>query len=148
MNWHTKAFSELTTTELYKLLKARTDVFVVEQNCAYPELDNLDQESMHLYLEEEGEVAALVRIIPAGNKYTEASIGRVMVVNKFRGKGYARDVMEKALQFITEEWKESRIKIQAQEYLKAFYQSFGFKQMTEPYLDDGILHIDMIWESK
>ncbi|WP_042220430.1 GNAT family N-acetyltransferase [Oceanobacillus manasiensis] len=148
MNWHIKSFSELTNIELYNLLKARTDVFVVEQNCAYPELDNYDQESMHLYVEEEGEIAALVRIIPAGNKYKEASIGRVMVVNKFRGKGYAKQVMERALHFITEEWKETGIKIQAQEYLKVFYQGLGFKQITEPYLDDGILHIDMNWEPK
>ncbi|WP_404457485.1 GNAT family N-acetyltransferase [Oceanobacillus kapialis] len=148
MNWQLKSFSELTNTELYKLLKARTEVFVVEQNCAYPELDDYDQGSMHLYLEDEGELAALVRLIPSGLKYAEASIGRVMVVKEFRGKGYAREVMEKAINVIANDWKEAKIKIQAQEYLKIFYESLGFKQVSDPYLDDGILHIDMFWESK
>ncbi|MFD2627240.1 GNAT family N-acetyltransferase [Oceanobacillus kapialis] len=148
MNWQLKSFSELTNTELYKLLKARTEVFVVEQNCAYPELDDYDQGSMHLYLEDEGELAALVRLIPSGLKYAEASIGRVMVVKEFRGKGYAREVMEKAINVIANDWKEAKIKIQAQEYLKMFYESLGFKQVSDPYLDDGILHIDMFWESK
>lgn len=148
MNWQLKSFSELTNTELYKLLKARTEVFVVEQNCAYPELDDYDQGSMHLYLEDEGELAALVRLIPSGLKYAEASIGRVMVVKEFRGKGYAREVMEKAINVIANDWKEPKIKIQAQEYLKMFYESLGFKQISDAYLDDGILHIDMNWEPK
>ncbi|WP_047981011.1 GNAT family N-acetyltransferase [Ornithinibacillus contaminans] len=149
MEWHVKKFHDMEIDELYALLKARVDVFVVEQNCPYPELDNYDQESVHYYVTVDGKIAANVRLLPKGLKYEDAaSIGRVLVVSEFRGNGYARILLEKAIQYIWENWREEVIKIQAQTYLKDFYGSLGFVQISEPYLEDGIPHIDMIRAQK
>lgn len=146
MKWHLKTFEQLSVLELYKLLQARVDVFVVEQECAYPELDDYDQGSLHLYLEMDGKVAANLRLLPAGTKYPEASIGRVLVTKDYRGKGYAQEMMRRAIGHMRDEWKVEKIRIQAQSYLKEFYGSFGFRQISDSYLEDGIPHIDMIWE--
>ncbi|WP_010651783.1 GNAT family N-acetyltransferase [Oceanobacillus massiliensis] len=146
MKWMMKEFNELTNEQLYQLLKARIDVFVVEQKCAYPELDNYDQNSLHLFLLVGDEIAANIRILPKNTKYKEVSIGRVLVVEKFRGKGYARAILERGIEFIHKDWKEDKIHIQAQVYLNEFYSSLGFKQISDIYLEDDIPHIDMIWE--
>lgn len=148
MGWHIKTYQQLTKDELYGLLKARVDVFVVEQKCPYPDLDNFDQESIHLFLKINGEIAANVRILPKNSKYPEVSIGRVMVVKKFRGNNFACEIMQKAMDYVVDEWKESTIKIQGQLYLKKFYSSLGFRQISESYLEDDIPHIDMLWEQK
>ncbi|MUK89761.1 GNAT family N-acetyltransferase [Ornithinibacillus sp. L9] len=145
MEWNIKEFNELPNDELYELLKARIDVFVVEQNCPYPELDNYDQQSLHYYLKVNNEIAAIVRLLPKGLKYKNAaSIGRVMVVKKFRGNGYAKELMLKAIDYISNEWGTDKIKIQAQVYLREFYGSLGFEQISEEYLEDDIPHIDML----
>lgn len=144
MEWHVKTFQELSNEELYQLLKARTDVFVVEQNCPYPELDNYDQVSIHYFSKVNNEIAAYVRILPKESKYLEVSIGRVMVAKKYRGYGYARELMQKAIDFVVDDWAETKIKIQAQVYLENFYFSLGFRKITATYLEDGIPHIDMI----
>ncbi|GIO27157.1 GNAT family N-acetyltransferase [Ornithinibacillus bavariensis] len=147
MHWQLKSFNELTVQELYGILKARTDIFVVEQECPYPELDNYDQKSLHYYLTVEGEIAAYVRLLPKGLVYKETpAIGRVLVVEKFRSRGYAREIMENALHIIDEKWQESSVRIQAQAYLKGFYESLGFQQISSEYLEDGIPHIDMLLE--
>lgn len=127
-------------------MKARVDVFVVEQECAYEEIDNYDQAAMHLFLTINNYVAAYVRILPSKTKYDEVSIGRVLVTKAYRGKGHAKLVMEKAIQFVMDEWQEKTIKIQAQEYLHKFYSNLGFVQISDVYLDDNIPHVDMIWE--
>ncbi|MGY0693647.1 GNAT family N-acetyltransferase [Virgibacillus sp. FSP13] len=146
--WYIKSFQEIPAEELYQLIKARIDVFVVEQTCPYEELDNNDQDAIHYFLKIDDEVAAYVRILPKGLKYPEASIGRVLVVKKFRGNGYAKQIMQKAIAFVRDEWKENKIKIQAQEYLQHFYASFGFEQISDVYLEDDIPHVDMIWREK
>ncbi|MFC3039332.1 GNAT family N-acetyltransferase [Virgibacillus xinjiangensis] len=146
MEWHYRKFNELSNNELYNLLKARVEVFVVEQDCPYPELDDYDQKAVHCYLDIKGEPAALVRLLPAGSKFEHPSIGRVMVAEKHRGKGYGKEVMKRAMAYITEVWSEDSIHIMAQEYLKQFYMSLGFRQASEMYLEDNIPHIDMIWE--
>ncbi|WP_226672129.1 GNAT family N-acetyltransferase [Rossellomorea aquimaris] len=146
MTWKVKSFNELSTHELYEILKVRTAVFVVEQECAYPEVDGKDLFSYHLYKEENGEVAAYARLLPAGVSYDEPSIGRVLVKESYRGRGFAGELMRRGLAFIQKEWGDQPVKIQAQEYLKEFYGSFGFKAITETYLDDGIPHIDMMLE--
>ncbi|WP_099156511.1 GNAT family N-acetyltransferase [Virgibacillus ndiopensis] len=148
MHWYIKSFQEFSAEELYQIIKVRVDVFVVEQACAYDELDNYDQSSIHYYLKVDNEIAAYVRIVPKGSKYPEVSIGRVLVTEKFRGHGFAKQIMQHAIDYIVDEWNEYKIKIQAQEYLKKFYASFGFKQISESYLEDDIPHIDMIWEKK
>ncbi|AZB42465.1 GNAT family N-acetyltransferase [Bacillus sp. FJAT-42376] len=144
MGWEIKSFQELSAETLYSILRERTQVFVVEQNCPYLEVDGKDLASFHLYHEIDGEITAYARLLPAGISFPEASIGRVLVKAEYRGQGLAVMLMEKALEFIREEQMEPAVQIQAQEYLRDFYGSFGFEAVTETYLEDGIPHIDMM----
>ena len=146
MDWSLKNFSDLSVNELYNILKVRVDVFVVEQACAYPEIDNYDQESLHLFLQNNEQIVAYVRILPKNIKHEKVSIGRVLVDKEYRGNGYAEEIMKKAIDHIVNVWQEKTIKIQAQYYLKGFYSSLGFEQKTGVYLEDDIPHIDMILE--
>jgi ElaA protein len=147
MSWKIKNFNQLSTHELYELLQVRTQVFVVEQECPYLEVDGKDLQSHHLYREENGEVVAYARLLPAGVSYNEPSIGRVLVKEGHRRKGFASELVKRGLAFIHDEWGNQPVKIQAQEYLREFYGSFGFRAITETYLDDGIPHIDMILQN-
>ncbi|MCT8138255.1 GNAT family N-acetyltransferase [Anaerobacillus sp. CMMVII] len=142
--WQTKTFLELTNIELYQIMKERINIFVVEQNCPYPELDDLDQESYHLFYEEEGEIRAYCRILPKALKYNQVSIGRVIVKEAYRRKGVASELLRNAIHFINTELSETAIKIQAQDHLRDFYGSFGFNPISETYLEDGIPHVDML----
>ena len=144
MTWTLKKFQDLSVFELYSILKARVDIFVVEQSCAYPEIDNYDQQAMHLFLKSNENLIAYVRILPKHTKYNEVSIGRVLVLKDYRFQGYATKIMQKAIHYIINESQEQTIKIQAQHHLKNFYSSLGFKQISDVYLDDNIPHIDMI----
>jgi ElaA protein len=144
MSWHLKNFDELTNSELYSILKERTLVFVVEQNCPYLEVDGKDPSSYHLFKEDNGVIVAYLRILPAGVSYEECSIGRVLVKKEYRGQGLAYELVKKGLDFIHNELKETTVKIQAQEYLRTFYSSFGFQAISETYLEDNIPHIDML----
>lgn len=144
MEWKLKWFDEMTTQEVYKILQLRTEVFVVEQQCPYLEVDGKDMECYHLWGEENGEIAAYLRILPAGVSYEEVSIGRVLVKKDFRGQQLGRVIMEKAMRIIEDELKETMIKIQAQSYLREFYGSLGFQAISDEYLDDNIPHIDML----
>lgn len=144
MNFTLKTFNELTNTELYNILQERTNVFVVEQSCPYPEVDGKDVQSYHLYKEQDGEIVAYLRILPPGVSYAELSIGRVLVKKEYRGQRLAHELMGRALQFIEDELNETTVKIQAQDYLRNFYSSFGFEAISEVYLDDGIPHVDML----
>ncbi|MCM3184521.1 GNAT family N-acetyltransferase [Priestia megaterium] len=144
MSWHVKKFDELSNRTLYEIMKERVSVFVVEQQCAYPEIDGKDYLCYHLFKEENGEIMAYLRIIPLGVSYEDAaSIGRVFVKKEHRGQQLAQTLLEKGLEFLEDKLKEKRIRIQAQEYLKEFYGSFGFKAISEVYLEDNIPHIDM-----
>ena len=144
MSWKLKKFDELTNIELYNLLKDRTLVFVVEQNCPYLEVDGKDPFSYHLFKEDNGEIIAYLRIVPAGVTYPEASLGRVFVKKEYRGQGIAGDLLKNGIDFIQNELKETEIKIQAQDHLRKFYGSFGFQPISETYLEDNIPHVDMI----
>ncbi|WP_148630018.1 GNAT family N-acetyltransferase [Bacillus sp. E214] len=144
MSWKLKKFDELTNIELYNILKERTLVFVVEQNCPYPEVDGKDPFSYHLFKEDNGEIVAYLRIVPAGIAYQETSIGRVIVKKEYRGQGIAGELLKKGLEFIQNELEETKVKIQAQDYLRKFYTSFGFQPISETYLEDNIPHVDMI----
>lgn len=136
-----KRFHQLSLDELYQILKLRVDVFVVEQNCAYPELDNLDQGAQHLFYSENGNVVSYLRIYyPSAER---AAIGRVVTLNEYRGKGLSRKMMKEALVFLQNESGISAIYLQAQEHLSAFYESFGFEKTSDTYLEDGIPHVDM-----
>lgn len=144
MSWELKSFGELSAAELHDLLKVRVDVFVVEQECAYPEIDGKDSLCVHvLGKDSSGKTLATARIAPAGLIYSEVSIGRVAIDQSLRGTGVGKIVMEKALAFCKTELRAKTIKIAAQLYLKKFYAGFGFTQISEVYLWDGIEHIDM-----
>ncbi|HEM6145777.1 TPA: GNAT family N-acetyltransferase [Streptococcus suis] len=145
MQWEIKAFDQLSLQELYGILTLRVDVFVVEQACPYPEVDGKDPNCLHLLGTDEGELVAYLRILPAGLSYDEVSIGRVVIKSSHRGKGLGRPMMEQAIHFITNEWKERQIKIGAQAHLEKFYSSLGFEPVSEVYLEDGIPHLDMLY---
>lgn len=148
MSWKLKKFDELTNNELYNILKERTLVFVVEQNCPYLEVDGKDPFSYHLYKEDNGLIIAYLRILPAGVSYQESSIGRVFIKKEYRGQGIAQELVKKGIDFIQNELEETTIKIQAQDYLRKFYSSFGFQAISETYLEDNIPHIDMLLKVK
>lgn len=143
MNWKTYRFDELTPEKLYEFLKLRVDVFVVEQNCPYPELDGLDQESVHLEYAENGRTLAYARLVPPGVKYDIPSIGRVIVHPEARNRGLARQLLHRCIDFIENEWKAEEIQLQGQVYLQEFYQSVGFQPVSDAYDEDGIPHVDM-----
>jgi ElaA protein len=144
LNWAYKSFDELTTRELYAILQLRNEVFVVEQNCVYQDVDNKDLKSFHLMAFEGEVLAAYCRILPAGLSFEETSIGRVITAPSHRGKAIGITLIEKAIQVIASTYKTNQIKIGAQLYLKKFYESFGFAQTSDVYLEDGIEHIDML----
>ncbi|AZV56016.1 GNAT family N-acetyltransferase [Clostridium sp. AWRP] len=146
MNWNIKKFNQLKVEEIYKILALRNKVFIVEQKCAYLDCDNKDLNSYHLFSEENGEVVAYLRILEKGVSYDEISIGRVVVKRNYRGKGIAREMLLKAIEFVENTLKEDTIKIQAQAYLLNFYSSLGFKAVSEEYLEDNIPHIDMLYK--
>ena len=140
---HKKSFRQLKTVELYELLRVRTEVFVVEQNCVYQDLDGDDQEAIHLWLTLEDKIVALARLCPAGTHMTEISIGRGITTQ--RGKGYGKQIMLHAIDAAIENFGATLIDIEAQEYAKGFYESVGFKQSSDTFMLDGIPHIKMTW---
>ncbi|SFH13498.1 GNAT family N-acetyltransferase [Pedobacter insulae] len=142
--WIYKAFDELTTRELYAILQLRNEVFVVEQNCVYEDIDNKDLESFHLMAFEDDRLAAYCRVLPPGISYEETSIGRVITSPSYRGKGIGVTLLERAIEKAVIAFAAKCIKIGAQLYLKKFYEGFGFVQTSEVYLEDGIEHIEML----
>jgi ElaA protein len=140
---HQKRFSELTTAELYQILRARTEVFVVEQNCVYQDMDNDDQPAIHLWLTVNDKVVALCRVCPAGTHMEGISIGRVITTE--RGRGYGRQIMIEAIAAAKEYFHATQIDIEAQEYAKGFYEKVGFRQSSGTFILDGIPHIKMTW---
>ena len=140
---HKNTFQELTTEELYELLRVRSEVFVVEQNCVYQDMDGDDQKAIHLWLTVEEKVVALARVCPAGTHMQEISIGRVITTE--RGKGYGKQMMLYAIDAAIEHFDAKLIDIEAQEYARGFYESVGFRQSSEPFMLDGIPHIKMTW---
>lgn len=142
MSWQLKTFAELTVAELYAILQVRFQVFVLEQQCLYAELDGKDQTAYHLFKEQDGEVIAYLRIYRTATG--QAALGRVLVKKQCRGQGAAQELLERAIRFVEEDLKASQIKIQAQEYLRNFYGAWGFVPTSDVYLEDGIPHIDML----
>ena len=136
-----KTFHELTTDELYELLRIRSEVFVVEQDCVYQDLDNDDQKAVHLWLSDGDKVLALCRVCPAGTHMGEVSVGRVITTE--RGKGYGKRIMMEGIKAAKEYFGATVIEIEAQEYAKGFYEQVGFRQSSELFMLDGIPHIKM-----
>lgn len=140
MQQQVRTFNQLTTRELFQIYQARTAVFVVEQQCPYQEVDEIDLCAFHLWLSEQQHLVAYTRIF-FQNEYVH--FGRVLVIPDFRGKGYAQTLLKSTLAFIQQQFPNYPIEIQAQHYLQAFYQQFGFVAISDVYLEDNIPHIDM-----
>ncbi len=142
--WKVKKFEELSTEDLYKILNARNEVFVVEQNCIYLDTDGSDEKAWHLWAEYDGKVGAYCRFFPPRVKYPEASIGRVLTTKSSRGTGIGRQMITYAVSCIENLFNTSEIRISAQDYLINFYQSFGFIDTGNKYFEDEIPHTEML----
>lgn len=143
MEWVLKEFDALTVRELYEIMRLRSEVFVVEQNCPYLDPDGKDQKSWHLMGVENGLLVAYTRLLPAGVSFDNVSIGRVATSQSVRGGGIGRLLMEKSIENVYALWGNVPIEIGAQLYLQKFYSSLGFVQSSAMYLEDGIEHIEM-----
>lgn len=144
MNFTVKTFQELTTSELYELLQLRSEVFVVEQDCVYQDIDGKDQKALHVIGNKEGKIVAYTRLFNSGDYFETPSIGRVVVKDTERKFGYGHDLIKASINAIVDNYNTSKITISAQVYLKKFYESHGFIKVGEEYLEDGIPHIKMV----
>lgn len=139
-----KSFKELTLKELYDLLQLRSEVFVVEQDCVYQDVDGKDKKALHVLGYKNDNLVAYTRIFKAGDYFEEASIGRVVVRENVRKFKYGYAIMNASIEAIKDNFVETVIRISAQTYLKRFYNQLGFFEVGEDYLEDGIPHINMI----
>jgi len=146
INWQIKKFNQLTTKELYEILKVRAEVFVVEQQCIFQDLDSKDEVSYHLFFEDNSEIVAYLRILPPNISYSEVAIGRVLTKVEHRKKGISKKLVQNAINFVTDSLGEQAIRISAQAYLLEFYNNLGFEPVSEVYLEDGIEHIEMLYK--
>ena len=144
LTWILKEFTQLSPAELYAIIRLRNEVFVIEQNCIYQDADNKDQASLHLCGWADNELIAYTRLIPQGLSYEESSIGRVVTSPAYRKTGVGRELMQVSIQKAFDVFNTDTIKIGAQVYLKKFYESLGFEQCSDMYLEDGIPHIMML----
>lgn len=138
--WHWKSFSELSKEELYLIIAAREEVFVVEQGLNYVDCDGMDQKAFHLFGTLDGAIVTYLRVLSPGIKYPEASFGRVLNTKIVRGKGVGKELVKRGMEKIG----NVPVKISAQSYLRKFYEDFGFKVICEEYLEEGIPHLKMI----
>ena len=134
-----KKFDELTVDELYDILKLRVDVFVVEQNCPYPEIDDKDQNAYHIWLKDEDRIVSYLRVLDKGVSFEDAALGRV--ISAKRRKGYGTIVLKEGIRIAKEKFGADKITIEAQVYARKFYENVGFKKVSEEFLEDGIPHI-------
>ena len=139
-----KRFEELDINELYEILKLRVNVFVVEQNCPYPELDDKDKSAWHVYIREGGKITAYLRVLYPGVSFDTAAIGRVISTRRRCGLGTT--LLQEGIRVARERMNADAIKIEAQTYARAFYELQGFRQTSEEFLEDGIPHIEMTLE--
>jgi len=139
-----KTFQELELQELYEVLQLRSEIFVVEQDCVYQDMDHKDQLAFHIMGYKEGKIVAYTRIFKPGDYFKEASIGRVLVRKSERQYGYGLEIMKASINTIHKKFGPTAIYISAQKYLTKFYISLGFKVVGEAYLEDGIPHVGMI----
>jgi ElaA protein len=145
IKWDITRFEDLTPEVLYRIMQLRAEVFIVEQNCPYLDADGKDQKSFHVMgYNEKKQMIAYCRILPENVSYPEVSIGRVVTSSKARGTGAGKQLMERALDEIRLLFGDVPVRIGAQLYLKKFYEGFGFKVISEEYLEDNIPHIEML----
>lgn len=143
MTFQVKTFNDLTKDELYKILQLRSEVFVVEQDCVYQDIDFKDQKALHVIGIKNDKIIAYTRLFKPGAYFKNSSIGRVLVDEKERQYGYGHDLMKVSIEAIKHYFNETKITISAQKYLIKFYETHQFKQIGEEYLEDGIPHIRM-----
>lgn len=146
LTWFSRDFASLSGDALYAILRLRQQVFVVEQNCVYQDLDDLDQQSHHLYCQRDEELLAYLRCLPPGLGYAESSMGRIVVGPQARGLKLGRELVQRGIAFNRSNWPHSAIKIGAQTYLQDFYNSLGFRAVSDVYDEDGIPHQKMLLE--
>lgn len=147
-HFQTKHFSELSLVEFHDLLQLRINVFIIEQNCPYPELDGKDKKSYHITGRDElGKVVATARILPQKISYDEVSIGRVACDINFRRAGLGKELMQEIMNFIDSEFGQVSVRISAQAYLVKFYEKYGFISTGKEYLEDDIPHVEMLRKS-
>ena len=145
MEWRCQQFNELSQDELYAILRLRSEVFVVEQNCVFLDMDDKDQKCWHVCGWHDQKLVAYTRLVPPGAAYDQASIGRVVTSPTVRRTGIGKELMEYSIEKVISLFGKNNIKIGAQLYLKNFYESLGFRQSSDVYLEDGIEHIEMIF---
>ena len=143
LQFEIKRFNELSTAELYNLLQLRAEVFVVEQNCVYQDIDGKDYKALHLIGTYGGKIMAYSRLFKAGDYFENASIGRVVIAAAARDKKWGHDLVQAAISGIEKNFGTTKITISAQLYLKKFYETNGFEPVSETYLEDDIPHIEM-----
>jgi ElaA protein len=143
IQWKIKRFEELSTIELYKLLQLRSEVFIVEQNCVYQDIDGKDQKALHLIGEFGSDIVAYARLFKAGDYFDDASIGRVVVGMNYRDKKWGHELMQRAVNGVKDYFNTTKITISAQLYLQKFYESHDFVVTSQTYLEDDIPHIRM-----
>jgi len=146
--WHLKSFDALTNSQLYQILRLRSEIFVVEQDCVYQDMDDKDKTALHFFKEEVQQIVAYTRLFKPGDYYKEASIGRVVVKESRRSTGLGHLLIERSIEQIEKTIGKIPIKIGAQVYLKQFYESHHFKKISKEYLEDGIPHIHMLLSVK
>lgn len=145
IKWQCADITELSAQQMHAILKARCDVFIVEQNCAFPEIDDYDHVALHLTAWANGDqVAAYLRILPPSSTYAEPSLGRVLSGTAFRGTGIGRQLIAEGLKRLELRYPNQSVRIGAQSYLIQFYGAFGFKIASEEYIEDGIPHVEML----
>jgi len=141
-----KSFEELSKLELYKILRLRAEVFIVEQDCVYQDVDDKDQKALHVLLKKSEDIIGYTRLFWPGDYFKEASIGRVVISKEERHNNYGSQLMKASILAVSEKMKEKKIKISAQTYLKKFYNNLEFLESGKEYLEDGIPHIAMFKE--
>jgi ElaA protein len=149
--WTFRAFQKLSVDQLFEILQLRVDVFVVEQQCAYRELDEYDRHSGTRHLSGHdalGQLVAYARLLPPGLRYPEVNLGRFVVRADSRKQGIGHQLLQTALQKISGCWPQTPIRVSAQDYLQAFYAQYGFIRVSDMYLEDGIPHVEMVKESE
>jgi ElaA protein len=148
IDWQWLAFEDIPRADLYEVLRQRQQVFVLEQQCLYPDIDGYDPAAHHLMawkiIDGKRQLAAYLRCLAPGAKYTEMSLGRVLTTEAARGSGIGRQLLEQGIRRAEQLHPGHAFRIGAQQYLEKFYASFGFKTVTAPYDEDGIMHIDMV----
>ena len=147
IDWSYLRFDDLSTEDLYQILQLRAEIFIVEQDCAYQDVDGFDQPGVHvmgqLWAGDSAQLVCYARLLLPGAKYEGASIGRVVTKKSVRGEGIGKALMLNSLKYCKEHWSDKAVTISAQQYLQKFYTGFGFETESESYDEDGIPHIRM-----